>query len=80
MKQHTAPFSLAFLGHGEPRRDAVIYVSISSSSAPSRTRDELSPERDPSQKAGLQTVCGNVPLTTTKPPPPPPPPPDKCVL
>lgn len=74
------PFSLAFLGLGEPKHDAVIYISISSSSVPSQTRDELSPEQDPSQKAGLQTVCGNVPLTTTKPPPPPsPPPPDKCV-
>lgn len=75
------PFSLAFLGLGEPKHDAVIYISISSSSVPSQTRDELSPEQDPSQKAGLQTVCGNVPLTTTKPPPPPsPPPPNKCVL
>lgn len=69
------PFSLAFLGLGEPKHDAVIYISISSSSVPSQTRDELSLEQDPSQKAGLQTVCGNVPLTTTKPPPPPSPPP-----
>lgn len=75
------PFSLAFLGLGEPKHDAVIYISISSSSVPSQTRDELSPEQDPSHKAGLQTVCGNVPLTTTKPPPPPSPKPlNNCVL